>query len=316
MYYGVNGKTFQKQYKSKLSDFNSWEKRSHSTSHLVYPENIGPFLALDETSLSNGELYTILTNKEKRGKKGSLVAIIKGVRSEDIIKQIREQIPEKLRKQVKEVSVDMANSMNLIVRRCFSKAQIVIDRFHVQKLASEAVQSIRIRYRWDAFKTENELDKIAKANNQKREVELFPNGESRKQLLARARYLLYMPCNKWSLTQETRANILFTQYPEIEKAYKLAQKLTYIYEQAIHKDVARVKLAKWFNEIEDEASEEFDAIKNTVMKHYENILNYYNNRSTNAQAEAFNAKIKDFRRTFRGVRDREFFLFRLTKIYA
>ena len=50
--------------------------------------------------------------------------------------------------------------------------------------------------------------------------------------------------------------------------------------------------------------------------HYKNILNYFDNRSTNASAESFNAKIKAFRAQFRGVRNIEFFLFRLTNIYA
>jgi len=50
--------------------------------------------------------------------------------------------------------------------------------------------------------------------------------------------------------------------------------------------------------------------------HYKPILNYFNNRSTNASAESFNAKIKEFRAMFRGVRDVRFFLFRLTKLYA
>ncbi|WP_252191228.1 transposase [Polaribacter sp. Q13] len=44
--------------------------------------------------------------------------------------------------------------------------------------------------------------------------------------------------------------------------------------------------------------------------------NYFNNRSTNASAESFNAKIKEFRTQFRGVRDVKFFLYRLTKLYA
>ncbi|WP_363321657.1 transposase [Plebeiibacterium sediminum] len=46
------------------------------------------------------------------------------------------------------------------------------------------------------------------------------------------------------------------------------------------------------------------------------MINYFNNRSTNAAAESFNAKIKEFRRQFRGVSDVKFFLFRLTKIFA
>ncbi|MDP2188422.1 MAG: transposase, partial [Sphingobacteriaceae bacterium] len=37
---------------------------------------------------------------------------------------------------------------------------------------------------------------------------------------------------------------------------------------------------------------------------------------TNASAESFNAKIKAFRAQFRGVRDINFFLFRIAKLYA
>ncbi|UMB62215.1 transposase [Lutibacter sp. A80] len=40
------------------------------------------------------------------------------------------------------------------------------------------------------------------------------------------------------------------------------------------------------------------------------------NRSTNASVESFNVKIKAFRSQFRGVKNVEFFLFRLTRIFA
>jgi hypothetical protein len=43
-------------------------------------ENIGKRLSIDETSLSNGELYTILTNKAAKGKKGTIVAMIAGTK--------------------------------------------------------------------------------------------------------------------------------------------------------------------------------------------------------------------------------------------
>ncbi|WP_161636251.1 transposase, partial [Saccharicrinis fermentans] len=147
--------------------------------YLVYPKNIGYSLLIDETALSNGELYTILTNKAKRGKKGSIVGIFKGTHAADIIKLIKENFTDEQRRIVKEVTLDMANSMSQIVKKCFSKATRIIDRFHVQ-----------------------------------------------------------------------------------------------------------------------------------------NIINFFDNRSTNAAAESFNAKVKDFRRQFRGVVDVKFFLFRLTKIFA
>ncbi len=56
----------------------------------------------------------------------------------------------------------MANSMRKIVRSCFPKANRVIDRFHVQKLAYDALQEIRIAHRWDAINEETNAIENAK----------------------------------------------------------------------------------------------------------------------------------------------------------
>jgi len=57
-------------------------------------------------------------------------------------------------------------------------------------------------------------------------------------------------------------------------------------------------------------------VSRTIQNHYETILNFFENRSTNASAESFNAKIKAFRAQFRGVSNIEFFLYRLSNIYG
>lgn len=51
-------------------------------------------------------------------------------------------------------------------------------------------------------------------------------------------------------------------------------------------------------------------------EHNDEILKFYNNRSTNAAAELFNAKIKLSRTNFHGVTDKKFFLFRIAKPYG
>ena len=56
--------------------------------------------------------------------------------------------------------------------------------------------------------------------------------------------------------------------------------------------------------------------QSTIAINYRSILNYFINRSTNASAESFNAKIKAFRTQFRGIKNVESFLFRLTRIFA
>lgn len=272
-------------------------------------------MSLDETSLSNGELYTILTNKDARGNKGSIIAIVKGTRAMDVIAVIN-KISESRRNMVKEVTVDMAGSMNLIAKKCFPKTEIVTDRFHVQKLATEAVQEQRIRLRWEIIELENNEIEMSRKSGEIYKPELLSNGETKRQLLARSRYLLFKSKSKWTLLQITRAELLFGLYPSIEKAYNLAQGLSYIFENNTNKNAARLKLAQWYNKVEESDFKSFNTISRTIQIHYQTILNYFNNRSTNASAESFNAKIKDFRRQFRGVRDIPFFLYRLTKIYA
>ncbi len=275
---------------------------------------MGEYLSIDETALSKGELYTIITNKKYKGQKGSLVAVIKGTQSEYIIEIIK-KISINLRQKVKEITLDMAGSMKNIVSACFPLAIQVTDRFHVQKLAIEAVQSIRIKFRWAAIDEENTLINQAKKQAKKYSPKLFSNGDTAKQLLARSRYILYKSKSKWTLNQSIRANILFEHYPEIDQAYKLSEQLKQIYNNK-NKGVATLKLARWYNEIEKMGIKEFNTVMNSLKINNRTILNYFDNRSTNASAESFNAKVKAFRAQFRGVRNPEYFLFRLAKIFA
>ena len=281
----------------------------------MFAKNLGTHLSLDETAFSNGDLYTIITNKLAKGKKGAIVAMIKGTKAEVVIK-ILNKIPLKHRKKVMEVTLDMAGNMGLIVKKSFPNAALVIDRFHVQKLALDALQEIRIKHRWEAIDTENDAIENSRSKSLKYTPKLLPNGDTLKQLLARSRYLLYKSSSKWTKNQSIRAEILFEKYPNIEKAYKLCQNLSWIFNNTTDKTSALIRLAKWDEKVRQAQFKSFNTIARTMSIHYKNILNYFDNRSTNASAESFNAKIKAFRAQFRGVRNIEFFLFRLTNIYA
>lgn len=270
---------------------------------------------MDETSLSNGELYTIITNKAAKGNKGAIVAIVSGTVSKNVI-EILKKIPKAKRAIVEEITIDLAPTMNLIARRSFPNAVIVSDRFHVQKLASDAVQEQRIKYRWEAIEQENSERELAKETESTFVPDILPNGDTTKQLLARSRYLLFKSPDKWTPKQKHRAEILFERYPVLERAYRLSQSLSQIFARKVTKQVAYKKLALWYNEVEKAGFKSFSIIANTIKNNYSSILNYFNNRSTNASAESFNAKIKNLRRQFRGVRCTEAFLYRLSKIYA
>jgi transposase len=210
----------------------------------------------------------------------------------------------------------MANSMKTICKKCFPKAVQVTDRFHVQKLALEALQDIRIKHRWEAIDLENEKIKQARASNKRYNPEIFKNGDTRKQLLARSRYLLYKNPSKWTKNQYQRSAILFNEYPDIKVAFNLVQGLRNIFNTAKSVEIAYTKLAHWYNDVEKTGFRAFNSIANTIHINYRSILNYFINRSTNASAESFNTKIKAFRAQFRGVKNVEFFLYRLITIFA
>jgi len=123
-----------------------WDQKEHAEDYMLFASNIGKYLSLDETSLSKGELYTYLTNKEGKGKKGTLVACIKGTKSSEISDVIT-KIPLEERLKVEEVTIDMARNMEAAVRICFPNAKIVTDRFHVVKLVLDGLQHLRVKFR-------------------------------------------------------------------------------------------------------------------------------------------------------------------------
>lgn len=314
-HYGLDAKQLEAHYKHHLSNYKDWDQLSHAEDWILYEKNIGAYLGIDETSLSSGELYTIVINKEAKGKKGSIVAMIKGTSAEKVI-EVLLRLSRRRRFQVREITLDMAPNMAQIARVCFPAAKQVIDRFHVQQLAFEAVQEMRIKARWEALDKEMVGISYAKASGQAFVAETFDNGDSRKQLLARSRYLLFKKESLWSESQRKRAKILFREYPDIKKAYYLSMGLGLIYHQTKTPDIALTRLARWYDQVDRSGFLSFGTIARTIQSHYLNILNYFHRRSTNAASESFNAKIKAFRSQLRGVRDVAFFLFRLANIYA
>ena len=315
LFYGIDGNLFERQYKKHLSDYDTWEQKEHAEEWLLFPENIGTHLSIDETAFSNGELYTILSNKAAHGKHGAIIAIVEGVNADNIV-PVLNKMPIEQRERVVEVTHDLSDSMRKIVTQCFPKARHTIDHFHVQKLANDAVQEMRIAYRWDAIQADNDAREDAKLSGKKYTPETLENGDTLKELLARSRYLLFKSADKWTDKQKQRAQILFQRYPDMKEAYGLAHSLRMFYAKNSVKDAARLNLARWYDRVAQAEFKSFNVLAATIHEHYEDIINYFVERSTNAAAESLNAKLKAFRAQLHGVNDLPFFLFRVAKIFA
>lgn len=324
---GVNGQTLRKQYKEKLSDYRRWDQLEHAGEYVLFPDNIGRDMSLDETCLSNGDVYTILTNKAAHGRKGALAAMVRGIASE-VVSSILRKIPLRKRLEVKTVTTDLSSAMMLTVRTAFPGAKLINDRFHVQQLMSESIDQLRIRHRWEVLEQENKAIKEHRAkrkacrNKQERDWLgqwrpcLMENGETMPQIMVRSRHIILKHKSKWNERQTVRAKILFEKFPDLEKAYALYLDMVEIFNKKSTPDEARLNLARWYNAVKEFNSPEFNKVLETFENHNTTIINYFEQRLTNASAESFNAKIKAFRTQFRGIGDIKFFMYRLSMLYS
>ena len=324
--FGVDGALLSRQYKHQISNFFEWKQLHHASDYVIFKENLSDHISMDETCLSQGELYTILTAKPACGNKGALIAMIKGTNSKTVIEHLK-LMPRHKRLKVKEISIDLSPAMKLIAQSAFPNATIVSDRFHVQKLMNQAVSDLRVDYRWQAIDQENSEMQLAKELGRRFAPHTFENGDSRRQLLARSRHIVMKHFSKWTDNQRRRADILFREYPYLKQAYDVSMELTQLYnsirttkDKKVNKhnirQIALLKLAHWHNRVEALGCKFFNSVITTMQNNYGTITNYFVNRTTNAAAESFNAKVKAFRSQFRGVRDISFFTFRLSKIFA
>lgn len=284
-------------------------------SYVVFPENCGPYLSIDETSFSRDEVFTIVTNKDAHGKKGALVAIIEGVRSVDITEALVTGIPLSKRLKVKEITSDLSSAMMESASTSFPQAYLVNDRFHVQQLFNEAMDEVRIDIRHQVRREEAEMKEFCDECDQVFIPQKY-NGETMPQILARTKHALMMSTNKWNPEQSRRIQILFDHYPVLKYAYELMAELRNLFNLKQSVTQAGIKLAKWYEKVLEMKRESFNTVVRTFKNNYITILNYFRRRATNASAESFNAKVKMFRAQLRGVKDTTFFIFRLCKLFA
>lgn len=344
----INSSTFAKRYKDTLSDFETWNQREHASDWILLPQNVGKEQGIDETSLQ-GELYTIVHNKDAHGRKGAIIAVVKGTNPADVLK-ILMQLPEDKRKMVESITMDLSDCMRAITREAFPNATAIRDCFHVVKRGGEGCEEIRLRLKREAVKElskqksefKKELERLAaqrkayrermrakygknwkkskrgkkpKRLNTRFEPVRLKNGETLVEALTRCRNQLSMSREKWSAKQEERAKILFERYPKLKEAYNLINSLRAIFRnKKLTKEDAKTRFGEWYGKVAACTIREIKSVRDTIKFYEDEILNYFVERQTNASSESLNSKIKCFRSQVKGVKDIPFFMYRLATV--
>lgn len=344
-YYKINGATLEKNYKERLSGFREWSQLAHADDWVLQEENMGERLSIDE-SMHARDLFTFLSNKDGHGKKGALIAAVRGTKASEVVAVLM-KMPEEKRLAVKEVTMDYSDSMYSIVTRAFPNASIVIDCFHVMKNQCDALDSIRMRFKRKAvagqnkekreFNRKKKSRKTARARyrkahpvkrgekrgrprkraNEKYVPAELSNGDTKVELFTRVKRILPQSGEKWSESQKTRASMVFELAPKLKEAHSLACKLRAIFRnRKLTKEAAKTRLHEWYKEVSAGRIPEMPSAMRTLRSKEDEVLNHFVHRSTNAAAESLNSKMKGFRSELRGVRDLPFYLYRCTMIFG
>ena len=344
-YFKVDGRNLERCYKEHLSGFADWDQLEHAPDWILLPENTGDRLSIDE-SMHCKDLFTFLSDKDGHGRRGTLIAAVRGTKAEDVSEQLT-RIPQEKREAVKEVTMDFSDSMQSIVEKCFPNAMIVIDCFHIIKRVCDGMDEMRMRFKRKAasgqkkeereFNRKKALRKKARAYYRKRHPrkrgekrgrprlrangkyipKTLSNGDTEVELLTRAKYILPKSGDDWGGNQRERAKMLFGLYPKLREAYSLVCQLRCIFrDRGLTREMAEVRLHKWYKSVSEANIKEIISARDCIKEKEEHVLNFFINRSTNASAESLNSKMKGFRSELRGVRDLPFYLYRCSMIFG
>jgi hypothetical protein len=292
--------------------------------------DMGNDMAIDEKQIGE-EMHTVLSNRQT----GNIALLARSISAKELINLLPKFDLKGF--DVKSITRDLSPSYDWFCRQVFCNSLHVADKFHIIKELLDSCQDVRVRYRqelltdkrlkYEAFKIqEHQRKQECKKKNQPFTPRKFVykeakaiNGETLFELLARSRYLLYKYPNNWTASQKQRALALFNHYPEIEKSYNISCHFrTWYRKENVGNSIEEMKerLKQWYLEVEKNEVMEMENFKSLVERNETIILNYFVKGDTNAKAEAINSKIQRFIMTNQGTRDREFFYFRLCKLFT
>jgi len=287
---------------------------------ILKPENFGKRMCIDDKNLGD-KGFTILSNLET----GKIAAMIETRKSSIISEVLNKHVPEKILYSVEVLTKDLARNYEIVNKENFLQATSVADKFHVIKLGIQSISDLRVKYRQAELTkrriereiyTKSKVSPFTRLNTPQR----YSNGESILEILARTTRALSQKREKWGKNMRKRINILFAEFPEIEKIYKSIEIFRNIYDVKVFGKTsftkAKTELKDWLKSAKNSHISELQNFASTVNYNLSQILSYFKTGDTNAYAESLNSKLQRFLRENFGVKNLDFFLWRISKIFS
>jgi transposase len=245
----------------------------------------GPIsLGIDEHGRAKKKLATTITLLRPERK---LLGLIAKASSNELVKWVRCSLSNEQRQRVIEISVDMTKSLKKQLKILFPKAKFVIDHFHVIAYLNNLIR--------DEYQFTLRYGQFSREDRDKLPVRGKGRGIVR---------LLYQGGQYWQATDKEKIRAVFTVMPKVAELWYIKEEVRAIYRESLDKDEARDRWQFILTSLSGVA-------QRTLKLHLEDILNYFDNKTTNSFTEGFHTKIKLLKRISFGLRNHQVYVEKL-----
>lgn len=239
--------------------------KGSSLATLADSQKLPKRLGIDEFAIRRGHAYaTALTNLEK-----AEICGIGEQRTTETVKTLFGTNKTRL-KRVREVALDMWKPFHAAVKKCLPQAKRVIDRFHVERYFTKAVD--KGRKRWQ--KSDKELGKKLKSQ----------------------RKLFITKSENLTLEEKHLRTEILREIPELKRAVRILEALPNWYQNPKEQANAEHKLRILIRILRLSNIKEMVELAKTLESWTSEIANYFLSYASNGRSEGFNTKIKLIKR--------------------
>lgn len=242
-------------------------------------------IGIDEFAVAKGPVYmTIVVNMET----GQVVYVGDG-KGADALDEFWKRV-RRAGCRIKSVATDLSQAFISAVKGNLPDTALVFDHFHVIKLMNDM------------------LDKIRRATYQRE------SDENKRRVIKGQRWILL--CNGESLDETGRQRLdaaLLANEP-MAKAYYLKESLRRVWRQP-DKAAAGTVLSDWIRQASESGVALLQGMADTMEKHRDGILAWYDHRTSTGKIEGINNKIKTMKRQAHGFRDMDFFKLKIFSLH-
>ena len=244
-------------------------------------------IAIDEINIGKGRYLTVLLNL----KTGAIVFVGEG-KGSATLEPFWKRIKRKKNIQIKAVAIDMSPAYIKAVTENLPDAKIVFDHFHVIKLFNEKLSDFR-RMLFNA------------------------TPESLKKSVIKGSRWLLLTARENLMKKEDQfkrlTNALLLNMP-LATAYYMKEDLRQLWDWD-DKSTASWHLDSWILMAKESGLPMLEKFSNTLKKHRDGIIAYYDFPISTGPLEGTNNKIKTMKRQAYGFRDIEFFKLKIMALH-